>query len=90
MSKIMPLELLSSIKGATSSEAIAELFKVIKQAAPADEGNGFAEAGIEAVSIEELRSDIIERCPETEKEIIRKNFPATQKGYLVVPKVIED
>lgn len=86
----MPLDLLSSIKGARSSEAVNELFNVIKKAALTREGDITLETNADAVSIEDLRSDIIERCPEIGKEIIKKNFPKEKNGFLVVPKVIED
>ena len=90
MSKIMPLDLLSSIKGARSSNAVNELFSVINKAVPSREGEITFETNSEAVSIEDLRSDRIERCPDIEKELIRNNFPEEKDGYLVVPKVIED
>jgi Asp-tRNA(Asn)/Glu-tRNA(Gln) amidotransferase C subunit len=90
MSKIMPLDLLSSIKGARSSEAVKELFKVINQAIPASEAEVSDERNVEAVGLEDLRDDHIERSPEIERELIKKNFPKAKDGYLVVPKVIED
>jgi Asp-tRNA(Asn)/Glu-tRNA(Gln) amidotransferase C subunit len=90
MSKIMPLDLLSSIKGARSSKAVKELFNVIKNAAPAGEGDIAFETNVDAVSIEDLRSDRIKKCPEIEKDLIKQNFPVEKNGYLVVPKVIED
>ena len=90
MSKIMPLDLLSSIKGARSSEAVNELFNAIKRAFTENEGNIIYDIDVDAVSLDSLRSDSIERCPEIEKEIIRKNFPKEKNGYLIVPKVIED
>jgi Asp-tRNA(Asn)/Glu-tRNA(Gln) amidotransferase C subunit len=90
MSKIMPLDLLSSIKGARPSEAVTELFNVIKKAVPENEGDLTSDIEVEAVSLESLRSDSINRCPEMEKELIRNNFPKEKNGYLVVPKVIED
>ena len=86
----MPLDLLSSIKGARSSEAVNELFKTIKRAVPENEGDIIPDTDIDAVSLDSLRSDSIERCPEVEKEFIRKNFPKEKNGFLVVPKVIED
>lgn len=86
----MPLELLSSIKGARSSVAVNELFNVIKKAVPTNEVDITLETMVDTVSIEDLRSDRIERCPEIEKEIIKKNFPKEKDGFLVVPKVIED
>lgn len=90
MSKIMPLDLLSSIKGARSSEAVDELFNTIKRAVPENEGDITSDTDLQAVSLESLRNDSIKRCPEIEKEIIRKNFPKEKNGYLIVPKVIED
>ncbi len=86
----MPLDLLSSIKGARSSEAINELFKVIKRAVPDNQGRGKVDMGVNAVSINELRSDEIVRCDEDQKELIRQNFPEEKNGFLVVPKVIEE
>lgn len=86
----MPLDLLSSIKGARSSEAVNEMFNVIKGAVPENVGGISNDINTDAVSLDSLRSDIIERCPEIEKELIRKNFPKEKNGFLVVPKVIED
>jgi len=86
----MPLDLLASIKGASSSEAVEELFSVIKKAVPTREGEIATDTEAMAVSLENLRSDRIERSPEMEKELIRKNFPKEKNGFLVVPKVIED
>ena len=90
MGKIMPLELLSSIKGAGSSDAVNELFNVIRRAVPDNKGDIILNTNENAVSIESLRSDCIERCPEIEKELIKKNFPSEKNGFLVVPKVIEE
>ena len=86
----MPLDLLSSIKGARSSEAVNELFNAIKRAVPENEGNIISDIDVDAVSLDSLRSDSIERCPEIERELIKKNFPKEKNGFLVVPKVIED
>jgi Asp-tRNA(Asn)/Glu-tRNA(Gln) amidotransferase C subunit len=90
MNKIMPLDLLSSIKGASPSEAVNELFRVIREAVLAEEGDIIPETNVEAVSLEDLRDDRIERSTEIEIELIRKNFPVEKDGFLVVPKVIED
>ncbi len=86
----MPLDLLSSIKGARSSEAVNELFNVIKRAVPDNPGMSIQDKDPNAVSISELRSDEIKRCDEDQKELIRKNFPQEKNGFLVVPKVIEE
>jgi Asp-tRNA(Asn)/Glu-tRNA(Gln) amidotransferase C subunit len=90
MDKIMPLDLLSSIKGARSSEAVNELFNVIKKAVPDNQEDTGPDPVENAVVIEDLRGDTIERCGEDEKELIRKNFPKEKNGFLVVPKVIEE
>ena len=87
----MPLEILSSIKGAASSEAVDELFRVIKQAIPDKYEDHLPDTDRQnVVSVEGLRSDTVKSCSEIEKEMIKKNFPRGKDGYLVVPKVIED
>jgi len=90
MGKIMPLDQLSSIEGARSSEAISKLFDVIREAIPGNQGSLVDEPDVDVVSIENLRSDVVAHCPEKQKELIRGNFPGEKNGYLVVPKVIED
>jgi Asp-tRNA(Asn)/Glu-tRNA(Gln) amidotransferase C subunit len=86
MSKTMSLEVLSSIKGARSSLAIEKLFDVIKNAninlANANQNVG--------VSLDNLRDDVVLESSDIEKEIIRRNFPKSKNGYLVVSKVIEE
>lgn len=90
MEKTMPLDLLSSIKGARSSEAVSELFNVIKRAVPENQREGNTDMHNGVVPISELRSDEIERSDKIEGELIRKNFPQEKNGYLIVPKVIEE
>lgn len=90
MEKTMPLDLLSSIKDAKSSEAINELFNVIKKAMPDNQRVDNSDMGSNALSINELRRDEIVRCDEDQKELIRQNFPEEKNGFLVVPKVIEE
>jgi aspartyl/glutamyl-tRNA(Asn/Gln) amidotransferase C subunit len=91
MEKIMPLELLASIKGARSSEDVAELFSVILKAVPDDGGEDTQRPVMEqAVTVENLRNDEVRECPAAQKEIIRANFPEQKDGFLVVPKVIDD
>ena len=90
MDKIMPLDLLSSIKGASSSEAVEELFNVIKGAVTDQKEGTEEETNLHAVPVNRLRDDHIERCTDIEKEIISKNFPDRKNGFLVVPKVIDD
>jgi aspartyl/glutamyl-tRNA(Asn/Gln) amidotransferase C subunit len=90
MEKTMPLDLLSSIKGARSSEAINELFKVIMKAVPDNQRVDSFEVGANALFVNELRNDEVLRCDEDQKELIRQNFPEEKNGFLVVPKVIEE
>lgn len=91
MSKMMTLEVLSSIKGATSSEAVDELFKNIKNAHLDTEGNDLlANSNANVVSLEDLREDTVIESSEIERNIIKENFPQEKNGYLVVSKVIEN
>lgn len=87
MSKIMPVDILSSIKGAKSSEAVDKLFDVIKNAEI--NSNSSNQNAKNAVSIDNLREDVVEHSSEITKEIIKENFPKEKDGYLVVSKVIE-
>lgn len=87
MSKIMPVDLLSSIKGATSSKAVDQLFEVIKNAEIKQDASN--KNTYDAVSIEDLRADVVENSSEITKQIIKENFPNQKNGYLVVSKVIE-
>ncbi len=88
MSKMMSLEDLSSIKGATSSKAIEELFNNIKKAPLNDIDNNVNNNPI--VEVSNLRQDVVISSSETEKNIIKQNFPKEKNGYLVVSKVIEN
>ena len=85
----MTLEVLSSIKGATSSEAVEELFKNIKNA-HLDTNAMNLENTHNVVSLDDLREDTIIESSEIEKNIIQGNFPISKNGYLVVSKVMED
>lgn len=87
MSKIMPVDILSSIKGAKSSEAVDKLFDVIKNAKVNQ--NSSNQNAKNAVSIDSLRADVVENSSEITKQIIKENFPKEKDGYLVVSKVIE-
>ena len=87
----MPLDLLSGIKGAVSSEAVRELFDIIRVSVADNHENNIPGININnAVSVNSLRNDEIHRCPEAETELIKKNFPKEKDGFLVVPKVMED
>ena len=85
----MTVDVLSSIKGAQPSEAVSKLFEVIKNAnttnnnVPNNNHNN-------AVSLDNLRDDVVFDSPALEKQIIIENFPKEKDGYLVVSKVIEE
>jgi Asp-tRNA(Asn)/Glu-tRNA(Gln) amidotransferase C subunit len=89
MSKIMTVDVLSSIKGAQPSETVNKLFEVIKNANTTN-NNTFNTNHNNAVSLDNLRDDIIVDSSSTEKQIIIENFPKEKNGYLVVSKVIEE
>ena len=85
----MTVDVLSSIKGAKSSETISKLFEVIKNANILS--NNISSKNIQnTVTLEELRDDIVLESTEIEKKIIIENFPKEKNGYLVVSKVIEE
>ncbi|AOW21723.1 hypothetical protein [Urechidicola croceus] len=86
MNKLMPVDVLSSIKGAKPSEDVNKLFEVIKGANP----NTSLTNNNTAVSLSQLREDIVIESSEVVKVIIKENFPLEKEGYLVVSQVIED
>ena len=88
MSKIMTVDILSSIKGAQPSEAVNQLFEVIKSANLTN--NNTDNNHNNAVTLDDLREDIVIDSSQIEKEIIIENFPKEKNGYLVVAKVIEE
>ncbi|WP_203226866.1 Asp-tRNA(Asn)/Glu-tRNA(Gln) amidotransferase subunit GatC [Confluentibacter flavum] len=89
MSKIMTVDVLSSIKGAQPSEAVNKLFDVIKNAQPTN-NNSFNNNRNNYVSLNDLRDDVVIESSAIEKQIIIENFPKEKGGYLVVSKVIEE
>ncbi|MDG1730290.1 MAG: hypothetical protein P8K68_09050 [Algibacter sp.] len=89
MSKIMTVDILSSIKGAQPSEAVNKLFEVIKNANTTN-NNTFNNNRNNAVSLDSLRDDVVIESASVEKQIIIENFPKEKNGYLVVSKVIEE
>ncbi|MCB4809567.1 hypothetical protein LG651_15030 [Tamlana sp. 62-3] len=88
MSKLMTVDILSSIKGAKPSEAVNKLFDDIKSA----DINGEASINLNknSVSLQDLRDDVVIESSALEKQIIIENFPKEKNGYLVVSKVIEE
>lgn len=89
MSKIMTVDILSSIKGVEPSEAVNKLFDVIIDG-NSNNSNAFKKNHNNAVSIDDLREDLVIHSSSLEKEIIIENFPKEKNGYLVVAKVIEE
>ncbi|ARV06449.1 hypothetical protein BTO04_06945 [Polaribacter sp. SA4-10] len=88
MNKIMTVDILSSIKGAKPSEAVNQLFDVIKNAHT--NNNSLNNVNNNGVSLNDLREDVVIESSAIEKQIIIENFPNEKDGYLVVAKVIED
>lgn len=84
----MTVDILSSIKGAKPSEAVNQLFEVIKNANQTN-SNSFNNHN-NAVSLGNLREDVVIDSSQIEKQIIIENFPKEKNGYLVVAKVIEE
>jgi len=84
----MTVDILSSIKGAKESKAVSKLFEAIKNANTSN--NSFNNLNKSAVSLEDLRDDVVINSSELEKSIIKENFPKEKKGYLVVNRVIEE
>jgi len=84
----MTVDILSSIKGAKPSEAVNQLFDVIKNAHT--NNNSLNNVNNNAVSLNDLREDVVIESSAIEKQIIIENFPNEKDGYLVVAKVIED
>ncbi|KJD32631.1 hypothetical protein PK35_10270 [Tamlana nanhaiensis] len=88
MSKLMTVDILSSIKGAQPSEAVNKLFETIKNAEINSDNSNNLEKN--SVSINDLRDDVVIESSIEEKQIIIENFPKEKNGYLVVSKVIEE
>lgn len=88
MSKMMTVDVLSSIKGAQPSETVNKLFDVMKNANISN-NNSFNNHN-NAVSLDDLREDIAIDSAAIEKQLIIENFPKEKNGYLVVAKVIEE
>ena len=88
MSKIMTVDVLSSIKGAQPSESVNKLFDVIKNAVTSN-NNPLNNVNHNCVPVSDLREDVVIESSAMEKQIILENFPNMKNGFLVVAKVIE-
>ncbi len=88
MSKIMTVDILSSIKGAQPSESVNKLFDVIKNANSLND-NSLNNVNRNCVSVNNLREDVVIESSAIEKQLILENFPNKKNGFLVVAKVIE-
>jgi len=84
----MTVDILSSIKGAKESAAVSQLFDVIKNASTNTRAS--FNNSKNAVSLDDLREDIVINSSSIEKQIIIENFPKEKNGYLVVDRVIEE
>lgn len=87
MGKEMTLDVLSSIKGAEASQVVEDLFEVIKKG---NLNHTNSASVLNAVSIDDLRPDIVMESSEIERNLIIENFPNEKNNFLVVPKVIEE
>jgi Asp-tRNA(Asn)/Glu-tRNA(Gln) amidotransferase C subunit len=87
MSKIMTVDILSSIKGAKPSDSVNQLFDVIKNA---NKNTALNTVLANVLSLDDLRPDEVVESSAIEKQIIKENFPREKNGFLVVAKVIED
>jgi Asp-tRNA(Asn)/Glu-tRNA(Gln) amidotransferase C subunit len=87
MSKIMTVDILSSIKGAQPSESVNQLFDVIKNASSNKKPSN--NVNYNCVSVSDLRDDVVLESSAMEKQLILENFPNKKNGFLVVAKVIE-
>jgi Asp-tRNA(Asn)/Glu-tRNA(Gln) amidotransferase C subunit len=87
----MSLEVLSNIKDATSSESVDKLFGKVRAAVSGQNKVDFVELMMDsAVSLNDLRDDVVIESSESERQTIIDNFPVVKNNYLVVPKVIEE
>ncbi len=84
----MTVDILSSIKDAKPSEAVNQLFEVIKSANTNVRGSHNSNRTV--VSPKDLREDVVLPSSEEERKIILENFPKEKNGYLVVARVIEE
>ena len=87
MSKLMPIDVLSSIKGAASSDAVNKLLKNIANTSVA---KSTPSKNLQSVTLEELREDVVVKSSSETVQIIKENFPEEKNGYLVVSKIIEN
>lgn len=88
MSKIMTVDILSSIKGAKPSESVNTLFDIIKNAKQQIDSSNIVNTN--GVTLKDLREDVVIDSSRVEKRLIIENFPKEKNGYLVVSKVIEE
>ncbi len=84
----MTLDVLSSIKGASASKVVEDLFEVIKKGHV--NSNTVSATNVNAVTIDDLRPDEVINSSEVERNLIIENFPKEKNRFLVVSKVIEE
>jgi len=88
MEKLASLEIFSNIKGACSSEAIEELFDMVRKTTVVTPTHEILSNQI--VTVDDLREDNVVEASALEKQLIIDNFPNQKNNYLIVPKVIEE
>ncbi len=77
----MPIDVLSSIKRAASSDAVNKLLKNIANTSVA---KSTPSKNLQSVTLEELRKDIVVKSSSDTVQIIKENFPEEKNGYLVL------
>ena len=83
--------MLSNIAGATSSEAVEQLFDTLRNTATEnDKEMDVNRLSVNTISSENLREDKVVEASDVERQLIIANFPKQKDNYLVVPKVMEE
>ena len=91
MKELTSLEVLSNIEGATASEAVEQLFEMLRMTETGINGVDVINLlSGNAITTDGLREDIAVETSADEKRLIIANFPSEKNNYLVVPKVIDE
>ena len=91
MQELISLENLSNIEGATTLEAVEQLFETLRLVETGSNKDDFISlsSGI-VMTTDDLREDRVVESSDVEKRLIIENFPSQKNNYLIVPKVIEE
>jgi len=91
MNELVSLETLANVKDAAASEVVGQLFGVVREAVPENDGVDLVDLMPgSAVATNELRDDVAIESTASERQIMIDNFPLSKNNYLIVPKVIEE